>query len=62
MFNQNDDILTVEEMCEILKIGKNSAYKLLNSNAIPAYRNGKIWRIPRTSLIEFVENSLALQR
>ncbi len=58
MFNEHDDILTVEEMCEILKVGKNNAYKLLNQGNIKAFRNGKNWRIPRKSVVEYVEKSL----
>ena len=55
MFNEYDDILTVEEMCKILKVGKNNAYKLLKQGLIRAYRNGKNWRIPRLSVKEYVE-------
>lgn len=59
MFNESDDILTVEEMCKILKMGKNNAYKLLDSGLIRAYRNGKNWRIPRLSVKEYVNRMIS---
>ncbi len=59
MFNDYDDILTIEDMCEILKVGKNNAYKLLNQGNIKAFRNGKNWRIPRKSVTEYVEKSIS---
>ena len=47
MLESYDDILTVDEACEALKIGKNALYDLLNSGALKAMRNGRVWRIPK---------------
>ena len=33
MFDQYSDLVSVEELCEMLSIGKNSAYTLLSINA-----------------------------
>ena len=46
MFENFDDILTVEEACEALKIGYNAMYELLNTGKLKGYRNGRVWRIP----------------
>ena len=54
MFEQYPDILTVEEVCEALRMGYNAVYELLNGGKIKAYKNGRIWRIPRESLKEFI--------
>jgi len=54
MFKDYDDIITVEELCEILKIGKNGAYDLLNSGQIKAMRIGRIWKIPKTNVEKFI--------
>lgn len=54
MFNNYPDILTVEQLCEILDIGKNTAYKLLNSGAIKSIRIGKVHKIPKISVIKFI--------
>lgn len=55
MLEFQDDFLTVEELCEILKMGHNAVYRLLNTGELKAFRNGRIWRIPKQSVIEYVK-------
>ena len=50
MFEDYPDILTVEEACEALRIGYNAMYELLNSGKLKAYKNGRIWRIPKEAI------------
>lgn len=54
MFNQYDDLLTVEELSEALSIGKNMSYKLLNSGEIKAFRAGRTWKIPKIYLEDYI--------
>jgi len=54
MFDQNPEILTVEEACEALRIGYNAMYELLNSGKLKAYKNGRVWRIPKSSIIRYI--------
>jgi len=54
MFDEYDDIITVDELCEMLKIGKNNAYKIIQSGKIKCFKNGRTWRIPKDSVIKFV--------
>lgn len=54
IFDQYNDIITIEEMAEMLVIGKNQAYKLLQNNNVKGYRNGRIWRIPKQAIIEYI--------
>ena len=56
MFENYDDILTVEEACEALRIGYNSMYELLNTGKLKGYRNGRVWRIPKAALVEYVRD------
>lgn len=49
------DIITIDELCEWLAIGKNAAYKLLNSGEIKAFKIGRIWKIPREALTEYIK-------
>ena len=49
-----DDLLTADETAEVLKIGKNNLYKLLESGQLKAYRNGRVWRIPRLSVERYI--------
>lgn len=54
MFQKFGDILTVEEMCEALRIGKTKAYEMLKNHDIKAFRNGRKWVITREELERFV--------
>jgi len=42
MFNEYNDIVTVDDLCEMLSIGKNSAYTLLSTGAIKAHHYGRV--------------------
>ena len=46
MLDEYQDVLTVDEACEALRIGYNAMYELLNTGKLKAYRNGRVWRIP----------------
>lgn len=52
--NFEHEILTVEELMELLYIGKNTAYQLLNSGEIRAFRIGRVWKIPKEAVGEYV--------
>ncbi|MBS6963185.1 helix-turn-helix domain-containing protein [Veillonella sp.] len=55
LLNQENDILTVDDLCEVLRIGKNAAYKLINSGKIKCYRMNRVWKIPKVSVIEYID-------
>ncbi|WP_330999355.1 helix-turn-helix domain-containing protein [Pectinatus frisingensis] len=46
--------MTVEELCDMLSIGKNTAYALLNSGTVKAFRIKRVWKIPKKSVVEYV--------
>lgn len=48
------DILTPYEVIEILGVGKNMVYDLLNSGRLPGIRLGRNWRITKQSLLIFL--------
>ena len=54
MLNEYPDILTTEEACEALRVGYNALYELLQSGKLKAYRNGRLWRIPKKSVIQYI--------
>ena len=60
MFEQYPDILTVEEACEALRMGYNAVYDLLNEGKRKAYKNGRVWRITKQALIQYVSESSRL--
>ena len=50
------DVLTVNDLMNILHIGRNKAYELLRSKVIPSIRIGKKYVIPKNLMIEFLSN------
>ena len=56
LFGGYKDIVTVNELCEMLNIGKNTAYELLQSGAIKSIKIGKVYRIPKKYVQEYIEN------
>ena len=54
MLEGYDDLLTSEEACEALKIGKNALYELLASGTLKAYRNGRVWRVPKAAIEAYI--------
>ena len=54
MFSEYNDILSVSDICEILFIGKNRTYELLNSGSLKGFRVGRTWRIPKKSLETYI--------
>lgn len=48
------DVLTVEEVKEILQIGRKSAYRLVENNEIQHFRIGTKIRIPKQCLIDYL--------
>lgn len=54
MFETYDDILTIEDLADALKIGNCKAYQIVRSGKINAYKEGKDWKIPKQALVEYV--------
>ena len=52
--NTYHDILTVDEVCEILFISRNTCYDLLRTKKLHSFKVGRIWRIPLDSVKDFV--------
>ena len=53
-----ESLITPEELSEILAVGKNTTYRLLNEGKISAFRIGRIWKIPRKAVWDYIrENS-----
>ena len=60
MFNEYSDLVTVEDLCEMLSIGKNASYKLLSSGQLKAFRYNRVWKIPKQGVIEYIMNQSKL--
>lgn len=54
------DMISIDELCEMLTIGKNTAYYLLKTSQIKAFKIGRIWKIPRESVSNYVKKNSGL--
>ena len=55
LLEEYGDVLTVSDVCKILRIGKNTAYKLLQSNTIQNFKIGSVRKIPKKCLLEYID-------
>jgi len=62
MFEEYPEILTVEDACEALRVGYNALYELLNSGKLKGYRNGRVWRVPKLAIKEFILENAKLNK
>ena len=42
MFEEAEDLLTVPEVCTLLRMGRGAIYPLLASGQLKAFRNGRV--------------------
>lgn len=54
------DIITIDELCELLMIGRTTAYKLLRSGEVKAFKIGKVWKISRAALERYIKQRSSL--
>ena len=47
--------LTVDELCEFLRIGRTSAYRLLKSNQIEAVHLNRKWLISEQAVQDYLQ-------
>lgn len=51
-----DDILTVEEAGEYLKVSKYTIWRMIKRGDIPAKKAGRRWRISRFAILKWLED------
>ena len=57
MFNEYNDMVTVDELCEMLRIGRNKAYELLRSGKVGGFHDGRLWMIPKEAVIDYIRKN-----
>lgn len=55
MLENYPDVLEVKDICSILRIGRKTAYQLLNSGAIPHRRIGRKYKIRKNAVIQYLQ-------
>lgn len=54
MLSQYPDIMNVWDVSEVLCVGKNRVYELLERGALKGFRIGRVWKIPKDALQDYI--------
>lgn len=57
VFADYPDVITVDDMQEMLHIGRNTAYQLLRDHRVQSIKVGKKYIIPKSSVIDFLRKT-----
>ena len=64
IFRKYPDVVDVQQLCEMLggskPVCQKTAYRLLNAGKIKAFRLGRVYRIPKISVIEYLTQGMSL--
>jgi len=55
MLNDYPDVLSVQELAKILRIGKNAAYDLVKQQIITSRKVGRKYLIPKICIIAYLQ-------
>ena len=53
-----DELLTMAEVCSILRIGRGTLLKLIHSGEVKAIKVGRQWRILKEDLYAFLRRKI----
>jgi excisionase family DNA binding protein len=56
MFNEFPDVLTINDMKKALGVSNKMAYSLISSGKIKYFRLGKLIKIPKRFLVDYIES------
>jgi len=62
MIKTEDRWLSVEEICRHLGISKDTAYRWIDKNNMPAHRVGRLWKFKKAEIDEWVRNGGASEK
>lgn len=54
------EILTREEVMEVLKIGRSTFYKLLHTGELKGFKEGNRYKVPAESIEEYVDKRMKI--
>lgn len=57
MLDDYQDVLDIKDMCKALRIGRKTAYKLLQNGQIPYRKIGRNYKIRKDSIINYLTES-----
>lgn len=47
-------VIEINDLCEMLNVGKNTAYHLIVSGEIDAFKVGSVWKIPLSAVEAYI--------
>lgn len=50
----NDDIMTVKELAEYLKIAEKTAYRFASRGKVPGFKVGSAWRFRKSEIDRWI--------
>lgn len=53
--DMTDEILTIQEIAEYLKLNEKTAYRLASEGKLPGFKVGGSWRFKRVDLEKWIE-------
>lgn len=60
MFSNYDDVVSVNDLMEILDIGRNQAYNLLQTGEIKSFKVGRNYKIPKVCIRNYILSKVKL--
>lgn len=58
-FQDYPDMLTPPQLMKMLSMSKTSTYRLLSENVIPSIKLGRVYRIPKVYVIQYIKEHLS---
>lgn len=55
LFEDYKDVVNIDDLTKMLGIGKNKAYELINSGQIKSFKIGKVHKIPKRWIIDYIQ-------
>lgn len=59
LFEALPDIMSVQQVRQVLKVGRPAVYHLLSTNQIECFKIGNAYKVPKVSLIDYIQRNCA---
>ena len=54
MFENYSDVVSIDQVCQMLHLSKRTVYSLIQTGQLPAKKIGRIYRIRKTDVSHFM--------
>ena len=61
MLEHYQEVLDVEDVCEIFRVGRNRVYELLQTGQLRGFRLGRTWKIPKIAMEEYLKQKCSVK-